>query len=365
MTTYYGENGRTKMTEDLSDLEYEKTEEEEEDEALPAPGYEIFSYPADTTLKGYLDQWNNNQLFIPRFQRNYVWDQTRASKLIESFILGLPVPPVFLYKPASSKSFWIIDGHQRIKSIVDFQKGLFGETKFRLKGVDARWLGKTFLDLSDTERFALETTVLRAVVIQQTNPKDNSSIYRIFERLNTGGLRLNAMEVRQCVYESDLLANLKALNELKEWQALVGVKKADKRLKDVELLLRVIALYRNHTIYEKPMKGFLNSCALEFKLKEEKNDRAEEAQVLQLLKQTIVGACKELGEKPFHLRGRLNYSALDATLVALMINGISTATAAKYAKLVSDQDFLQSASYDTSDEHVLKKRFKIALAALA
>jgi hypothetical protein len=126
---------------DVDVLDYEVTEEAEEDEALPPSSYEIFSYPADTTLKGYLDQWDNKQLYIPQFQRNYVWDQTRASKLIESFLVGLPVPPVFLYKPATTKSFWIIDGHQRIRSIVDFQKGLFGDSKFKLKGVDTRWVG--------------------------------------------------------------------------------------------------------------------------------------------------------------------------------------------------------------------------------
>jgi hypothetical protein len=144
-------------------IEYEKTEAEAEDEALPGPQYEIFSYPADTTLKGYLEQWNNGQLAVPEFQRQYVWDQTRASKLIESFLLGLPVPPVFLYKPAASKSFWIIDGHQRIRSIVDYQKGTFGESKFRLKAVDERWAGKTFEELPEETRFSLETTDLRAV----------------------------------------------------------------------------------------------------------------------------------------------------------------------------------------------------------
>ena len=61
---------------DTEELEYEVTEEPEEDEALPPSTYEIFSYPADTTLKGYLDQWNNGQLYIPQFQRNYVWDQS-------------------------------------------------------------------------------------------------------------------------------------------------------------------------------------------------------------------------------------------------------------------------------------------------
>ena len=74
-----------------SELAFEVTEESEEDEAIPASKYEIFSYPADTTLKVYADQWKNEQLYVPPFQRNYVWDQTRASKLVESFLLGLPV----------------------------------------------------------------------------------------------------------------------------------------------------------------------------------------------------------------------------------------------------------------------------------
>ena len=351
------------MTED--ELDYERTEEPEEDEALSGPTYEIFSYPADTTLKGYLDQWNNGQLYVPRFQRNYVWDQTRASKLIESFLLGLPVPPVFLYKPASTKTFWIIDGHQRIKSIVDFQKGLFGEGKFRLKGVEDRWLGKAFADLTENERFALETSVLRAVVIQQTNPKDNSSIYRIFERLNTGGIRLNAMEVRQCVYESDFLDKLKLLNELPEWRGLLGLKKLDKRLKDVELLLRIIALYKDHENYEKPMKGFLNSCSTYFKAKEDTGNQVEADQLIALAKDVIIKTHVALGNQPFHLRGRLNYSALDATVVALMRNGVPTDLPDRYQKLLSDADFLESASYDTSDERVLKKRFKIAQDTLA
>ena len=353
------------MATELADLEYEETEEDEECEALPASTYEIFSYPADTTLKGYLDQWNNDQLFVPRFQRNYVWDQTRASKLIELFLLGLPVPPVFLYKPASTKAFWIIDGHQRIKSIVDFQKGLFGDGKFGLKGVDLRWLGKSFSELTDNEKFALETTVLRAVVIQQTNPKDHSSIYQIFERLNTGGLRLNPMEVRQCVYESDFLEKLKELNKLPEWRRLLGLHKPDKRLKDVELLLRVISLYLAFEHYEKPMKGFLNECAVHFKEKEEKRDKVEETEVLRLINTTIVGAHAALGDRPFHLRGRLNYSALDATLVAVMRSGISTDLGDRYKKLVSDPTFIEATSYDTSDESVLKKRFKIAISTLS
>lgn len=357
------------LEEDTDDLEYEKTEEEPEDEALVAPQYEIFSYPADTTLKGYVEQWDNDQLEIPPFQRDYVWDQTRASKLIESFLLGLPVPPVFLYKTSGRKAFWIIDGNQRIHSIVYFQKGFFGEQKFRLKGVDARWQGKTFDDLSDEEKFQIQTSVLRAIVIQQTNPDDHSSIYHIFERLNTGGIRLNPMEVRQCVYASKFIGTLKERNAHEAWRKLIGIERPDKRLKDVELLLRVIALFRSRDSYEKPMKGFLNQCAIDFKLGEEGKTPEKTAEEAEYVFNAFEAACNlaldKLGPKPFHLRGRLNYSALDATLVALMTNRSSVDLREKYEQMTKSEEFQKLVSFNTSDESVVTARIDLALKQLA
>lgn len=350
------------------ELDAEETEEGGEDEALPSPKYEIFSYPSDTTLKGYLEQWNKGQLFIPEFQRDYVWDQTRASKLIESFLLGLPVPPTFLYKPADAKAFWIIDGQQRIRSLVDYQKGVFGEVKFRLKGVDPRWVGKTFEELSEEEQFSLETTVLRSVVIQQTHPADHSSIYQIFERLNTGGVRLSPMEVRQCVYSSDFLVRIKTLNENAEWRRIIGLPKADKRLKDREILLRVISLYRDVSSYEKPMKRFLNKCAIAFQEGLEKN-KAVTSREIDEIESRFTTSCREiiitLGDRPFHLRGRLNFGALDAVMATMMKLGSISNLNEKYKNLLADETFLSDVSFNTSDESVLKRRFDTAAKYLA
>ncbi|MDX0277200.1 DUF262 domain-containing protein [Sinorhizobium meliloti] len=359
------------MTENIgieqSFFEVEETETGSDDDALPSSKYEIFSYPADTTLKGYLDQWKNGQLYVPDFQREYVWDQTRASKLIESFLLGLPVPPTFLYKPAQSKKFWIIDGHQRIRSIVDFQKGLFNDVKFRLKGVDERWTGKTFEDLGEEERFALETTVLRSIVIQQTHPADHSSIFHIFERLNTGGIRLSAMEVRQCVYLSDLLTKIKEWNVLPTWREILGSKEVDKRLRDRELLLRVISLFHREK-YEKPMKKFLNDCAVDFKLLQEKNPEEME-KTLTDIGARFLNACTmivdRVGAKPFHLRGKLNFSALDAVIVTLMRNPDVENLTEKFKALVADKQFQDDVSFNTSDESVLNRRFDLAEKYLA
>lgn len=343
-----------------SDLQVEVTDDDES-EPLPAPQHEIFSYPADTTLRGYLDQWNDKQLHVPPFQRNFIWDQTRASKLVESFLLGLPVPPVFLFKPIGTKNYWIIDGQQRILSVVYFQRGLFGEDKFRLKGVDVRWAGKSFEDLEEPQRFALQTSVLRAVVIQQTNPKDSESIYHIFERLNTGGLRLNAMEVRQCVHQSPFLDALKELNGNGAWRELLGLPKPDKRVKDVELLLRVAALFRKYEDYEKPMKGFLNDCAKEMKASQ---PSPAIATLISELKTAIEAARAALGPRPFHLKGRLNYSALDATLVGIMRVHPADDLAQRYELLKEKPEFAKAVGFNTSDDAVVKERINLAIEVL-
>ncbi|MQP77205.1 DUF262 domain-containing protein [Stenotrophomonas sp. MYb238] len=165
---------------------YEHTEDDDESKGMLAP-YQISFFPADFTLSGYHEKKKNGQLIIPPFQRNYVWDVVKASRLIESFLLGLPVPGVFLYKEKKTNRLQVIDGQQRITSAIRFFESRFDDRVFRLKGVQPRWDGKTFDELDEVDRFQLHDTVLRATVVQQLDPEDDSSIYHVFERLNTGG----------------------------------------------------------------------------------------------------------------------------------------------------------------------------------
>src|SRR5262245_22918589 len=78
--------------------------------------YEIASYPSDLTLWGIKEMWREGDILIPEFQRNYVWTIDQASLLIESFLLGLPVPQVFFYVDDQNKNL-VIDGQQRIVSV--------------------------------------------------------------------------------------------------------------------------------------------------------------------------------------------------------------------------------------------------------
>lgn len=341
--------------------EWDLIQNEDLDEEQDISVYQISSYPADITLKGYLDKWDSKQMTIPQFQRNYVWDQVKASKLIESFLLGLPVPGVFLYKNRSSNKLSVIDGQQRIISAIRFFKNEFNEKIFRLKNVHPKWNGKTYEQLEESDRFLLDDTVLRATVVQQLDPCDDSSIYHIFERLNTGGMNLNSMEIRRCVYFGETLVLLDKLNENSNWRNIIGKEKPDNRLRDVELLLRVFSLSFMWKSYEKPMKKFLNNVLININ----KESIEEQSKLLSEMERKFNKTCfliaKELPEKPFHLRGRINFAALDSVFSTLMsVNGECEGLRERFNKLVSDELFLEAISMSTSDDKVLKKRFERA-----
>lgn len=345
--------------------DYDKTEESEIDEQ-DVFNYQISSYPADITLKGYEDKWDKKQLTIPEFQRNYVWDQVKASKLIESFLLGLPVPGVFLYKNRVTNKLAVIDGQQRILSAIRYFKNEFDEKIFRLKHVLPQWEGKTYQELDESDRFQLDDTVLRATVVQQLDPEDDSSIYHIFERLNTGGINLNPMEIRKCVYFGKLIELLETLNKNENWRVIIAKPKEDKRLRDVELVLRILALDQDWNHYSKPMKGFLN------RFMAQTNSLNEEELELKLeqLSEKFLDACRVVKEnlppKPFHLRGRINYAAMDSIFVAVMsLDHVPEDLNSRYDQLIDDEDFINTATINTSDDSTLQARFSKAIEILA
>ena len=341
------------------DFEIDSTEESS-DEEQDQLRYEISYYPSDVTLKGYLDKWNAKQLLIPEFQRAYVWDQIRASKLVESFLLGLPVPGVFLYKERTTNKLLVIDGQQRILSAIRYFKGKFDNRDFELKNVDARWKGKTFQELLERDQLQLHDSVLRATVVQQLDPDDNTSVYHIFERLNTGGVKLSPMEIRKCVYSGTFFQLLETLNQNTAWQAILGRNDPDKRLRDVELVLRFLAMRDGWIKYEKPMKSFLNN----FMVSKQKLSDTETEKIGLMFEQTCADVVQQLGEKPFHLRpSALNPGMLDAVMVMMSFakeQGI-TDGGKRYKTLRSDQAFLDTVlTRYTSETQMVRQRFEHA-----
>lgn len=348
------------LTNDAPDWIVEKTEDSPEDEQEPKLEYEIMNYPADITLQGYVDLWNRKELTIPPFQRMYVWDRIKASKLVESFLLGLPVPGTFLYKERVKPGYLIIDGQQRITSLVRFIRGTFDDAVFKLRNVHPRYEGKSFLDLSEDEQFKLKGSTLRATIIQQIDPQDDTSIHQVFERLNTGGINLNPMEVRQCVSYGPLVEALKKLNEGAAWRKIIGQPKIDKRLRDVELALRCLALSEKGGDYEKPMKGFLNKY-----MEQHRGDDIAYDGMIDNFKRSSEYVVAHLGEKPFHLRGRLNYGALDSIMAQVLADIAPKDLKKRFVRLLKNPDYDAAITYNTSDEAVVATRLLKALEFLS
>lgn len=172
------------------------------------------------------------------------------------------------------------------------------------------------------------------------------------------------MEIRKCVHSSDYFTLLEQLNQLESWRKLIGQTKIDNRLQDVELLLRILALSDSWRQYKKPMKKFLNNHLIA--MKKQKGDV-----VLRDTESTFTDTCiyifESLGEKPFHIRGRLNYAAMDSTYVAASIAlkaGI-TDLGDRYKKLLADKEFIDWCTKDTSDDKIVAQRIARSITVLA
>jgi len=345
-----------------STIEVADTGENEEEEVEELQ-YDISSYPADFTLQVLYDKWVNSQLVVPDFQRSYVWTKPQASRLVESFLLGLPVPGVFLYKQRESQKLLVIDGHQRLGSIYFFFKGVFKDDRvFRLRGVDARWEGKSYEELSEPDRLRLDDSVLRSTVIQQLHPGDHSSIYLIFERLNTGGTQLNPMEIRKCLYSGPAYALLEELNGDANWRAIIG-RPVDPRLKDVGLVLRVLAMARGWQDYEKPMKKFLTDYVENLVDPGGAEQRASDRDFFKRAAQRVR---ENLPERPFQIRTRVNLAAVDSVMatVGKVPDARLAGLAERYEALKADADYERAVTYNTSDVEAVKTRFEKAEHAL-
>ena len=351
------ENGRISTDLDLAPV----MSEEEDYESAPSD-YEIATYPADYTLEVLYQKWKADEIVIPKFQRRFVWKQNQASRLIESFLVGLPVPAVFFYSERKSQKYLVIDGQQRLKSIFYYFEGYFGPEErgtrqiFSLKGLNegSSFYEKKFDDLGEEDQRRLKNAVLRTFIVQQLNPNDDTSMYHIFERLNTGGTLLANQEIRNCIYHGRFVDFLAEINKLSNWRKILGKTELDSRQKDIELLVRFFAM-RHRSAYKKPMKDFLSKFI--------RNNRDASEETLQNLKQVFEQTCdaviKLLEPKPFHIRSGLNAAVFDAVMVAFSehLDEIPENVKDRYKNLVDSEYFNQSTMQGTTDVEIVRKRF--------
>ena len=224
----------------------------EEGSTFPPPERKVVTQAYDLSVDTLLRQWNDNTLVIPTLQREYVWDNGRASRLLESLMLNLPIPPVFFAETRDAK-YEVIDGHQRILSIVRYMQNQFPLSALRIQGEFQR---KRFHQLPPREQRFLSTRVLRAIII--TVESHPNMKFEIFQRLNTGAIALNAQEIRNALNQGPVNDLLKELARSSAFRECIGTKTPRKRMVDEELALRFLAISHGLSSYRPPLLRFLN-----------------------------------------------------------------------------------------------------------
>jgi hypothetical protein len=354
-------------------LSTEVVDESEKDGTTPAVRYEITSYGADYDVAGFVSRLKRDDIIIPSFQRDYVWHLPEASRFVESILLGLPVPGVFLAKDTESNKLLVIDGQQRLKTLQFYLDGFFNPKDgdksrkiFKLSKVSERFDGFTYKDLTDADRRQLDDYVIHATIVKQDKPtNDDTSIYHIFERLNTTGQRLSPQEIRVAVYRGSLLDLLEELNENCKWRALFG--RPHPRLKDRELILRFFAFYADAKSYERPLNEFLSKFAAK-----NRNPKPQQLESYrELFCRTIELIFEAIGMEAFRPERALNAAVFDSVMVGVarrLDRGVLThheQIKSAYKRLLVDKAYASLVSGATGDKPAVEKRIELATDAFA
>ncbi len=318
---------------------------DESDDSYPIDQYDLVSSPNDFNTKTLVDFIDSGVVVIPGFQRNYVWDINRASRLIESIIVGLPIPQIFLYEQGRNE-FLVIDGQQRLMSIYYFAKERFprkeklAELRLLAEGQSSvpadqlsndeyfvdfrlslpvsiperpnRFHKLSYSNLDDEYRSSFDLRTIRHIIVRQVGPTGDEAMYEIFNRLNSGGINLTPQEIRRCTFDSNFYEMLYRTNTQEEWRNLVGTQIPDTRMRDVEILLRGFAMLINEESYRPSMVKFLNKFSQEAKLFD-----ARQLSKLQQLLESFLISCQDLPSNAFqNIQGRFSPMIFESVFVA-------------------------------------------------
>ena len=364
-----------------------------EGDDFPIKEYAITSVPSDFTVMALKELIDRRWVFIPGFQRHFVWDLRRSSKLIESLILGLPVPQLFLYEREQNKNL-LIDGQQRLMSVYYFLLGrfpkkdkrgelrrLFNETSggleeflydgeyfqdFKLRlptplpNRRNRLNGKTYSMLGEDDKSSLDMRPIRCITVRQNTPSDDdSSMYEIFNRLNTGGVNLHPQEIRSSMYHSEFFDMLNRINMADGWRRILGTTVADLNMRDVEILLRGFAFLVDGNNYKPSMARFLNGFS-----KENMGNTKARNEYLERLFNSFIDAAADLPADIFmNRRNKFNVALFEATFAAVcrpahdsrgVVNCSLDAT--RIDELRADQEFVEASQRFTTRAETVRTR---------
>lgn len=300
-----------------------------------------------------------------------MWDDARSSRLIESAILEVPLP-VFYLAEGSDSAQEVIDGQQRLSAFFRFL-----DNEYALRGLKALpgLIGKRYRDLDKPVQKLVRDCPVRTVVFKRES--DENLRFEIFERLNTGAVPLNAQELRNCIYRGRYNDLLQKLSHDPEYMRLMGLRAPEKRMRDVEYVLRFAAFYHATYLKYKPsMAQFLNED-----MRAHQNITPEQANQLEAaFKRSIALVWSLLGANAFkrYYRGdskqpdgRWEPRKFNAALYDVLMYGFAEVDKnrvmanldaiheALIVLMTESQEFIDSIESSTSSVRMVRQRFDI------
>lgn len=308
----------------------------------------------------------------PDFQRNLVWKASQKSQFIESIILNVPLPPFYFRKETDGK-YTIVDGLQRTSTLNDFIDS-DSEENFPLTGLLALpgLNGKYFPELSEELRTRIEDKNLLMYVLQPSVPM--VIVYDIFNRINTGGTKLNPQEIRNCIFIGEATTILKRISESEKFRESVNWGISPTRMKDREAILRCLAfqIFDPQTEYNNSMNDFLEKAMKALNKMSKKEITELESNFMKVLDATT----EIFGDSNFRLptdysRGRISIAIMETITRFFANSDVNYLKKNKktllrnYEKLLQNEEYLEAVRYSTNSTLKVRTRFKKAESILS
>lgn len=335
---------------------------------------------SDPTIASLIDKYNRGKLILqPEYQRKYVMKPPVASRLIESILLGIPLPIVY-FAEEEDGTWSIIDGQQRLTSIISFILGkfIYDGKDFKLSNLDVmkELQRKSFKEIpSDLQEKILDTPIRSFIIKKESN---DDIKFEIFERLNTGSTPLNEDEIRNTVYRGKYMQLLKELENNPTFDEIVAKPNFKNRMLYRGMILRFFAFYENSYLNYKPnMKQFCNKHIKKFRNMDD--DMIEDYR--KIFKDTISSVYSIFGTNAFRrmikdadsnnyswTKTRINMALYDVQMYGFtrykkedLIRHADEIRDTMFQLMTTNQEFIDSIEIQTSNTDMVNRRFRMWL----
>ncbi|HLP60740.1 MAG TPA: DUF262 domain-containing protein [Candidatus Deferrimicrobium sp.] len=301
-------------------------------------------------------------LLNPEFQRHLVWKDEQRARFIESILLNIPLPPLYVREDKEGR-YIIVDGQQRTSTLRDFEEG-----KFKLSGLQIlkKLDGKSFNDLDPGLKATIEDKQLSFYIIKLTVPLP--MIYEIFNRINTGGTQLTRQEIRNCIFLGSATRLLKKLSEQEYFKLAIDYGISFKRMKDREAILRYLAfkIFNYDRDYKDDMDDFLGTTMKAINQMNEDETTVLEKNFERVMKLTY----EFFGPKNFRLpteksKGRINIAVMESISYFFSIKPDHFLQQHKdkiktnFNRLFQEKEYIEAVTRSTGEKKKVIIRFKL------